>query len=276
MGSLFKSKKVRDEHPEALSQVKKQEAAVDSFTTSPGYLYHRGELDKINSGNYGALSSVQALNNEAAKAERANKYHFNTGAGAFNANPLLQQALRNKQQADTQENFALQIPSIIQNQANDSSSFTQNAVYNQASGYSNTAQGYQNAVKYSYKKPLFGQILGGVAPFLNFIPGVGPALAAGAGAVSGAMGGSSNPDIFGNASGGGWRAAGTNSESYGIEQPYTFGSTNRTYKQAQGELNQQNSMNLAPTTGQLTGSYKSGIDIASENPFKKFRSPFLD
>lgn len=271
MGDLFKSKKVRDEHPEALGQVRKQEAAVDQFTTNPGYQYHRGELDKISSGNYGGLMGVQALNNEAAKAERANKYHFSTGAGAFNANPLLQQAMRNKQQADTAENFALQMPSVIQNQANDSSGFVQNALQNQAAGYSNTAQGYQNAVKYSYKKPLIGSILGAAAPFLGFIPGVGPALSAGAGSISGAMG-QGNADMFGNSNGAGYQA-----------QPYSFSSGARGFKQAQEELDQQgsssgkgNQLNLAPTTGQLTGAYKSGIDLASDNPFKKFKSPFLE
>ena len=272
MGSLFKSKKVKVVNDEAAALLNKQTAVTDKFTDNPAYNYQRDELNKIASGNYGGTMAAQTLKNEAARVGREQKYQFSAGAGAFNANPHLQQAMRQKQQDTTRENFALAMPGAIQNQADSSSQFVQNAHYNQGAGYSDATGKALDVYKYYFKPSTFSSILGAAAPFLNFIPGVGQALSAGASALSGATAG----NMAGTQSG---------SDSGGRYTP-TFGS--QTFKQAQ-ELNNQSNQEqeqsgnpfsgakatAAPSLDQVAGTRQTSGSGLSENPFKKFKSSIL-
>lgn len=267
MGGLFKSKKVKVVNDEAAALLNKQTEAIGKFTNNPAYNYQQDQLGKISSGDYGSTMAAQTLKNEAARANREQKYQFSTGAGAFNSNPQLQQALRMKQQDTTRENYALAMPGAIQNQADSSSQFIQNAQYNTGAGYSDASGKALDVYKYYYKPSTFSTILGAAAPFLNFIPGVGSALSASASALAG----------------GGNAGTQSGSDSGGRYTP-SFGE--QTFKQGQAindEANEAPKTNpfsgaqasASPSIEQVTGTKTNQSNGLSENPFKRFKSSIL-
>lgn len=273
MSGLFKSRKVKTTHDEGAAMLNKQTAAIDQFTNNPAYNYQKDQLSNIASGNYGATMGVQAAKNEAARAAKQHKYQFNAGAGAFNANPQLQHAMRMKQLGDIDERYGLAIPGIVQNQADNSSQFIQNAHYNTASGYSDAGNKAMQVYRYTYKPSIFSSVLGAAAPFLNFIPGVGPALSAGASALSGLTAGSE----AGIQSGGGAGSTYTPSYSFGRQTAQQAMQQNR---EADAESSQPATrpryVNAAHSiAGELSDPKSANSKNPQENPFKRFKSFIL-
>lgn len=241
-------------------------------------------MNKINSGNYGALSEVQALQNEGSKALRANRYNYTRGAAAFNNNSNIQDAIRAKQNNTINEDVAMAIPGVIGNTAGQATQTVQNAYGNQASGYSDAAKTSLEAYKTTYKPSIFSTVLGAAAPFLSFIPGVGTALSMGAGALAGATGGG------GGQSG---SAAGLGSFNY---QPTNFGNGLGTTDPATGKANAPSGNAVANSWDDIVNSNNStstnvtdsvnkslansasgtGTPQSAVNPFAKFQSNLLN
>ena len=285
MGSLFKPRKQTIVNEQSAANIDLQKAALAKLTDNPAFQYQSGNLDKINSGNYGALSSVQALQNEGAKALRANRYNYTRGAAAFNNNSNIQDAIRAKQNNTINEDIAMAIPGVINNDAGQATQTVQNAYGNQAAGYSDAAKTSLEAYKTIYKPSIFSTVLGAAAPFLNVIPGVGPILAAGAGAVAGATGG-----------GGGQSGSGAGLGSFNY-RPTLFGNGVGTTDPSTGKANVPDPSDVAGEWNSIVNSNKNTASNATDavnqsltnsaagtgnavqqtqNPFAKFNSELLN
>ena len=189
MSSIFSPRKQTIVNDQAAANIDLQKAALAKLTNNPAFDLANSNLSKINARDYGSLPDVQALQAEGSKALRANRYNFTRGAAALNNNPNIRDAMMAKSNNQINEDVALAIPGVLGNVSNNATNTIQNAYGNQASGYSDAAKTSLEAYKTLYKPSIFSTVLGAAAPFLNFIPGVGPVLAAGAGAVAGATGG---------------------------------------------------------------------------------------
>ncbi len=226
---------------------------------------------------------MQALQAEGAKALRANRYNFTRGGAALNNNPNISDAMRAKANNQINEDVALAIPGVLGNTEANSSNLIQNAYGNQASGYSDAAKTSLEAYKTTYKPSIFSTVLGAAAPFLSFVPGVGPLLSMGASALSSATGGTTGST--GSAAGlAGWQYQQQRAQNNSINQianlpsGITMPSTAHTAQTSTGTGTTGTiADNMYDDTNSiLKGTNSNNGNPQNLNPFQKFNSSILN